>query len=69
MAELGVPMIQGMQAQGIASTVKHFTLYSMPRGGREGAAHRTRKFRRARPMTKSSTPSKKPSASATPWAP
>ena len=31
-------MIQGMQAQGIASTVKHFTLYSMPRGGREGAA-------------------------------
>jgi beta-glucosidase len=37
-AELGVPMIQGMQAHGVASTVKHFTLYSLPRGGREGNA-------------------------------
>jgi beta-glucosidase len=37
-AELGVPMIQAMQANGIASTVKHFTLYSTPRGGREGNA-------------------------------
>jgi beta-glucosidase len=37
-AELGVPMIQGMQANGVASTPKHFAVYSIPRGGREGAA-------------------------------
>ena len=37
-AELGVQMIEAMQAQGIASTVKHYVLYSTPRGGREGNA-------------------------------
>ncbi len=37
-AELGVPLIQGMQSQGIASTVKHYVLYSTPKGGREGQA-------------------------------
>src|SRR4051812_16502736 len=37
-AELGVSMIEAMQANGVASTPKHFALYSMPRGGREGNA-------------------------------
>jgi len=29
-------MIKGMQSQGIASTVKHFAVYSAPKGGRDG---------------------------------
>ena len=36
--ELGVQNIQGIQSQNVASTVKHFALYSTPRGGREGSA-------------------------------
>jgi beta-glucosidase len=36
--ELGVQHIQGLQSQGVASSVKHFALYSIPKGGREGQA-------------------------------
>lgn len=37
-AELGKQMTLGMQAQGIASTLKHFAVYSVPKGGRDGRA-------------------------------
>jgi beta-glucosidase len=37
-AELAIPMIESMQANGVASTLKHFALYSIPKGGREGLA-------------------------------
>lgn len=34
--QLGDVMIEGMQEQGIASTLKHFAVYSIPIGGRDG---------------------------------
>jgi len=34
--QLGDEMIEGMQKQGIASTLKHFAVYSIPIGGRDG---------------------------------
>ncbi len=37
-AELGKQMTLGMQEQGIASTLKHFAVYSVPKGGRDGNA-------------------------------
>lgn len=37
-AELGKQMALGIQHQGVASTVKHFAAYSMPKGGRDGDA-------------------------------
>lgn len=37
-AEMGVPMIEALQKQHVISTVKHFAVYSTPRGGREGSA-------------------------------
>ncbi|NML22192.1 beta-glucosidase [Pseudoflavitalea sp. G-6-1-2] len=37
-AELGKQMALGIQSQGVASTVKHFAAYSMPKGGRDGDA-------------------------------
>jgi beta-glucosidase len=37
-AELGCQIIEGIQSQGVASTVKHYTLYSQPKGAREGQA-------------------------------
>src|SRR4051812_3422498 len=37
-AELGCQIIEGVQSKGVASTVKHFTLYSVPKGAREGQA-------------------------------
>ncbi|MBS1654766.1 MAG: glycoside hydrolase family 3 protein, partial [Bacteroidetes bacterium] len=37
-AELGKQMTLGMQEQGIASTLKHFAVYSVPKGGRDGHA-------------------------------
>lgn len=37
-AELGKQMALGIQDQGVASTVKHFAAYSMPKGGRDGDA-------------------------------
>lgn len=36
-AELGIEMVQGIQSQGVASTLKHFAVYSVPKGGRDGA--------------------------------
>ncbi len=35
--ELGVEMSKGLQEQGVASTLKHFAVYSVPKGGRDGA--------------------------------
>src|SRR6201995_4810288 len=37
-AELGKQMTLGMQEEGIASTLKHFAVYSVPKGGRDGSA-------------------------------
>ncbi|MGE4586787.1 MAG: glycoside hydrolase family 3 N-terminal domain-containing protein [Mangrovibacterium sp.] len=37
-AELGKQMVLGIQEQGVASTVKHFAVYSVPNGGRDGNA-------------------------------
>ncbi len=35
-AELGVEMAQGVQSQGVGSSLKHFAAYSTPKGGRDG---------------------------------
>ena len=35
-AELGKEMIRGLQARGVVSTPKHFAVYSVPAGGRDG---------------------------------
>ncbi len=35
-SELGRQMIRGMQEEGVVSTVKHFAVYSVPVGGRDG---------------------------------
>ncbi|HEY1114996.1 MAG TPA: glycoside hydrolase family 3 N-terminal domain-containing protein [Chitinophagaceae bacterium] len=37
-AELGKQMVLGIQEQGVASTLKHFAVYSIPKGGRDGNA-------------------------------
>src|SRR5215213_5036896 len=37
-AELGKQMCIGIQSQGVASTLKHFAVYSVPKGGRDGNA-------------------------------
>ena len=36
--ELGRQMVLGIQSQGVASTIKHFAAYSVPKGGRDGDA-------------------------------
>lgn len=36
--ELGVEQVRGIQEQGVASTLKHFAVYSIPKGGRDGEA-------------------------------
>ena len=36
-SELGRNMVDGLQDQGVASTLKHFAVYSVPKGGRDGA--------------------------------
>ena len=36
--ELGKQMVLGVQGQGVASTLKHFAVYSIPNGGRDGNA-------------------------------
>ncbi|MFV0590364.1 MAG: glycoside hydrolase family 3 N-terminal domain-containing protein [Draconibacterium sp.] len=36
--ELGMEMTDGIQSQGVASTLKHFAVYSVPKGGRDGNA-------------------------------
>ena len=35
-AELGIEMVKGIQSQGVASTLKHYAVYSVPKGGRDG---------------------------------
>ncbi len=37
-SELGIQMVNGIQSEGVASTVKHFAVYSVPKGGRDGNA-------------------------------
>jgi len=37
-AELGVRQVQGIQEQRVVSTLKHFAVYSVPKGGRDGEA-------------------------------
>ncbi|CAN5500605.1 glycoside hydrolase family 3 N-terminal domain-containing protein [soil metagenome] len=37
-AELGMQMTLGIQSQGVAATLKHFAVYSVPKGGRDGEA-------------------------------
>jgi beta-glucosidase len=37
-AELGMQMALGVQEQGVASTLKHYAVYSIPKGGRDGHA-------------------------------
>lgn len=37
-AELGKQMVLGIQEMGTASTLKHFAVYSIPKGGRDGHA-------------------------------
>jgi len=36
-AELGKQMTLGIQDQGVAATLKHFAVYSVPKGGRDGS--------------------------------
>jgi len=33
---LGMEMVKGLQAEGVVSTLKHFAVYSAPKGGRDG---------------------------------
>ncbi|WP_233268916.1 glycoside hydrolase family 3 N-terminal domain-containing protein [Mucilaginibacter lacusdianchii] len=35
---LGTQMVKGIQEQGVASTLKHYAVYSVPKGGRDGNA-------------------------------
>ncbi len=35
-AELGIEMVQGIQSQGVGSTLKHYAVYGIPKGGRDG---------------------------------
>jgi beta-glucosidase len=35
-AELGIQMTRGIQSQGVASSLKHFAVYGIPKGGRDG---------------------------------
>nr|WP_249665498.1 glycoside hydrolase family 3 N-terminal domain-containing protein [Mucilaginibacter sp. Bleaf8] len=37
-ATLGTQMTKGIQEQGVASTLKHYAVYSIPKGGRDGNA-------------------------------
>jgi beta-glucosidase len=37
-AEMGKQMVMGIQSQGVASTIKHFAVYSIPKGARDGDA-------------------------------
>ncbi|MGQ1784625.1 glycoside hydrolase family 3 N-terminal domain-containing protein [Saccharicrinis sp. GN24d3] len=37
-AELGTQMTLGIQSQGVSSTLKHYAVYSIPKGAREGNA-------------------------------
>lgn len=35
-SQYGVAMVTGLQSEGVVSTLKHFGVYSMPKGGRDG---------------------------------
>ncbi len=37
-AQLGVQQVKGIQSSGVVSTMKHFAVYSVPKGGRDGDA-------------------------------
>ncbi|MFV0506903.1 MAG: glycoside hydrolase family 3 N-terminal domain-containing protein [Bacteroidales bacterium] len=37
-SELGIQMVNGIQQNGIASTLKHYAVYSIPKGGRDASA-------------------------------
>ncbi len=37
-AELGIQQIKGIQASHVVSTLKHYAIYSVPKGGRDGKA-------------------------------
>ena len=37
-SELGLQMVRGVQSQGVASCLKHYAAYSVPKGGRDGDA-------------------------------
>ncbi|MFV0483909.1 MAG: glycoside hydrolase family 3 N-terminal domain-containing protein [Bacteroidales bacterium] len=37
-SELGVQMVNGIQQNGVASTLKHYAVYSIPKGGRDASA-------------------------------
>lgn len=37
-SELGLQMVKGIQSQGVASCLKHYAAYSVPKGGRDGDA-------------------------------
>ncbi|WP_417291700.1 glycoside hydrolase family 3 N-terminal domain-containing protein [Corallibacter sp.] len=37
-SEMGKQMVRGIQSQGVASTLKHFAVYSIPKGARDGDA-------------------------------
>jgi len=37
-SELGVEQVRGIQEQRVVSTLKHFAVYSVPKGGRDGEA-------------------------------
>jgi beta-glucosidase len=37
-AELGIQLTRGIQSKGVASTLKHYAVYSVPKGGRDGDA-------------------------------
>ncbi len=37
-AALGQQMVEGIQSQGLAATLKHYAVYSVPKGGRDGNA-------------------------------
>ena len=36
-SRLGINMVKGIQDQGIGSTLKHYAVYSIPKGGRDGS--------------------------------
>ena len=35
-SQMGIEMVKGIQCEGIGATLKHFALYSIPKGGRDG---------------------------------
>lgn len=37
-SELGLQQVKGIQEQGVASTLKHYAIYGIPKGGRDGHA-------------------------------